>query len=41
MQLGEFFVDTPHIGVGRRFGHFAAMLLALPMIIHLLERHSG
>lgn len=40
MQVGQFFVPTPYIGIGRGFRHFAAMLLTLTMIGHLIVRHG-
>ena len=40
MQLRKFFVPTTDVGVGRTFRHFAAMLLTLTVIGHLIKRHG-
>jgi hypothetical protein len=40
MQVGQFFVPAPDIGVGRSLRHFAAMQLTLTMIGHLIGRHG-
>ena len=40
VQIGEFFVPPPYIGVGRALRHFAAFLLTLTMIGHLIVRHG-
>jgi hypothetical protein len=40
MQLRKFFVPATDVGVGRTFRHFAAMLLTLTLIGHLIKRHG-
>ena len=40
MQLRKFFVPATDVGVGRTFRHFAAMLLTLTVIGHLIKRHG-
>jgi hypothetical protein len=40
MQLRKFFVPATDVGVGRAFRHFAAMLLTLTVIGHLIKRHG-
>jgi hypothetical protein len=40
MQVGQFFVPAPDIGVGRGFRHFSAMLFTRTMIGHLIVRHG-